>query len=244
MSTLALTRRRTSFRSVAALLAAALTGLAVYSYLSWMRSQIPVAGKLVPMIVASKDLAPGATLDGTMIEVMDHPERYLPKGALLTRTAVLGRVLRVPVFAGEAITSRKLGTRGGLSSVVPPGMRAYSLTAASGLGFVPKAGDRVDVIVTLPREVLGEPTTVVALSGKEVAAVGQSDTGSLGRMGEQLGIEDKEGAGLALTLFVTPEEAQHLAMAEAMGRITVVLAPTKDEQLKPGPIRPEDLGNR
>jgi pilus assembly protein CpaB len=245
LATLAIPRRKTSLWSILALLAAPATGLAVYSYLSYVRSQIPIAGKLVPLVVAANDIDPGTVLEEKLVRVANHPEKYLPDGAISRPALVLGRVVTVPVFASEPITSRKLGAKGGISSVVPAGMRAYSLPVSSGLGVVPKPGDRLDVIVTLPREVLGEATTIIALRGREVASAGISDRSAFGKVGEQLGIEETEKRGLAVTLFVTPDEAQKLAMAESLGRITVVLAPAKPEdQGKSAPVHPGDLGSR
>ncbi len=246
MATLAIPRRKTSLWSVLALLAAAATGLAVYSYLSYVRSQVPIAGKLVPLVVAANDIEPGTVLEDSLVRVADHPEKYLPEGAISRPATVIGRVVTVPVFKSEPITSRKLGEKGGISSIVPSGMRAYSLPVSSGLGVIPKPGDRLDVIVTLPREVLGEPTTIIALRGREVASAGISDRSTFGKVGDRLGIEEDSGkAGLSVTLFLTPEEAQQLAMAESLGRITVVLAPdkTEDEGKRP-PVRPGDLGSR
>lgn len=247
MATLAIPRRKSSLWSALAVLAAAATGLAVYSYLSYVRSQVPIAGKLVPLVVAADDLGPGTAIEEGMIRVADHPEKYLPEGAISRPALVIGRALTVPVFKSEPITSRKLGTKGGISSIVPAGMRAYSLPVSSGLGVIPKPGDRVDVIVTLPREVLGESTTIIALRGREVASAGVSENSAFGKVGEQLGIDENAGgkAGLSVTLFVAPEEAQQLAMAESLGRITVVLAPANaDAEGKRPPVRPGDLGSR
>lgn len=231
--------------SVVAVLAAVATGLGVYSYLSYLRAQIPVAGRLVPMLVAARDLEPGEAITAELVRLAEHPERYLPEGAMRSVEPALGRVVAVPIFAGEPILARKLGATGGISSVVPPGMRAYSLVVGSGLGFLPKPGDRVDVLVTLPREVLGEPTSLTVLRGKEVAAVAAGSRQSLGAVGERLGLPEQMQGGVGITLFVTPEEAQRLAMAESLGRITVILAPAKAEEDEgPPPVVPRDLGAR
>ena len=243
MSTLALARRRFSLWGVTAALAAAAAGLAVYSYLSWVRSQIPAAGKLVPLVVAGQDLSPGTRLEKGHLRLADHPDKYLPPAAITELDDAMGRTLAVPVFEGEALTAKKLGTRGGASSVVPGGMRAYSLGVASDLGFLPKPGDRVDVIVTLPRDVLGEHTSVTALRHREVASVGRFGSQALGEVGERLGVEDSSEAAITITLFVTPEEAQELAMAESLGRVSVVLAPVDSEETSPpSPVTPGDLG--
>ncbi|MGH2691701.1 MAG: Flp pilus assembly protein CpaB [Actinomycetota bacterium] len=247
MSTLALTRRRISVWRVAAVLAALVTGVSVYSYLSWLRAQVPVAGRLVPMVVAVRDLEPGITLEAAMVTTIKHPERYLPPGAILGRSAVLGRVLAVPVFEGEALTQRKLGTTGGLSSLVPAGMRAYVLPVSARSGIVPQRSDRVDVVVTFPAEVLGEATAATVLRSKEVVAVRTlgRGAGAYERVGAAAVLDrEEEQSSVAITLFVTPEEAQRLAMAESLGHVSLVLAPAVpggEESRAPAPVTPRDL---
>lgn len=248
MAVLALTRKRTSLWSVLAVVAAVATGLAVFSYLSWLRGQIPVAGKLVPTVVAAADLEPGTVLTGAMLDVVDQPSKYLPPGTLRASSSAIGKVLGVPVFSGEVITSKKIGKKGGASSVVPAGMRAYSLSigSVSGLSLIPRPGDRIDVLATFPPEVLGQATTVTILRSKEVASVGESaanDSGG-GRVATQLGITSSQEKRVAITLFVTPQEAERLAMAEALGKITLTLAPSKVEDAPPpAPVTAKDLAS-
>jgi len=248
MSTLALSlgRRRASLWGVLAVIAAIATGLAVYSYLSYLRAQVPLTGVLVPMVVAANDLAPGRVIESGDLTVVRHPERYLPPDSLGSSRLALGKTVTIPIYKGETITSKKLGTQGGISSVVPPGLRGYSLRIDSGAApaFLPEPGDVVDVIVTFPKEVLGEPTSITVLRGKQVAAVGTSGSASSGEVAEKLGLEGPgiESSGFALTLFVSPQEAERLAMAESLGRITIVLAPLSGDQgEQPAPIRPQDL---
>lgn len=241
MSTLALTRRRTSVWGIVAILAATATAIAVYSYLSWLRSQVPIAGKLVPMVVASRDLSPGTLIAADMVRVVDHPENYLPSGALLSLDSVVGKVVSSFVFEGDPITARRIADKGGLSAALPKGMRAYSLVVTSGLGVIPRPGDRVDVIVTFPREVLGEATSMTVLRSREVASVGVG-AGESGEVASRLGIAAPGQSGVEITLYVTGDEAQRLAMAESLGRVTVVLAPMgADDEPALEPVRPSDL---
>ncbi|MGH7426145.1 MAG: RcpC/CpaB family pilus assembly protein, partial [Candidatus Methylomirabilales bacterium] len=151
--------------------------------------------------------------------------------------------VRVPILAGEPILARKLGETGGLSSLVPGGYRAYLLAVPRGSGagflpgFLPGAGDRVDVIATFPAEVFGEATSITILRSTEVARgpgpprpQSGSREGSLGRLAEGSGLEAIGEGKLTIPLLVTPEEAERLAMAEALGRITVTLAPQAPEE--------------
>lgn len=241
MSTLVLSHRKTSLWGVIAVVTAAAAGLVVYSYLSWLRAQVPVAGKLVPMVVARLDLAAGTVLQPDMLETVDHPSKYLPANAIGSTKQAEGKVLSVPLYKGEPVTDRKLGFSGGLSSVVPTGMRAYSLSVASGssLGFLPRPGDRVDVIVTFPPEVLGEATAMTVLRHKQIASVGHEGAGASGKVADQLGLDASQSRGLSVTLFVSPEEAQRLAVAESFGKVTVVLAPVRSsDDPVPAPVGP------
>lgn len=206
------------------MLAAAITALAVYSYLSWVRGQIPLTGVVVPLVVASTDIDSGVVITSEMLGTADHPERYLPEGALRNADLAIGRVAAVPILQGEPVTDRRIGQTGGSSSVVPDGMRAYSLSPQTldGLALTPRTGDRVDVIGTFP-EPGGGARTVTVIRAAKVASVGSSaQPGS--------GVADHLGAGVSgrrqgITLILTPEQAEALAQAEALGKIALVLAP-------------------
>ncbi|HVE76867.1 MAG TPA: Flp pilus assembly protein CpaB [Actinomycetota bacterium] len=253
MSSLALSKRRTSLFGLVAIAAAVVTGLGIYSYLSWLRAQIPIAGKLVPIVVAAQDIAPGTVLEASMLDVSEHPEKYLPAGALGSSSEAVGKVTSVPLFAGEAVVAKKLGSQGGFSSTVPPGTRAFSLIVPFGAGLEapPTPGDRVDVIVTLGQDVIGSPRTTTVLRHKEVAAVGrvpppavsQGSDADGGEASDRLSFDRLGGRdGIALTIFVTPDEAQRLAMAQTLGRVTVVLGPAAaPEEAAPPSVSVEDL---
>jgi pilus assembly protein CpaB len=246
MSTLVLSRKRTSVWGFVVAVAAIATGFAVYSYLSWIRAQVPVAGRFTTVVVAARDIESGTTITSAMLRADRQPARYVPASALSDMRLAVGLTTSSTIFEGEPITRKRLSSHSGLSAAVPKGLRAYSLSITSGttLNFVPKAGDRVDVIVTYPREVLGEPRSITVLRAVPVASVGRtqlSESGS-GKVTSRLGL----GSGasqLGVTLFVTPQEAERLAMAESLGRITVVLAPiAPDDQPAPAPIGPKDVG--
>ena len=205
------------------MLAAAVTALAVYSYLASLRAQIPMSGRMVAMVVASTDIDSGVVITPGMLETADHPERYLPVGALRNADLAVGRVATMPVLEGEPITARKVGRNAGSSSVVPDGMRAYSLSPQTleGLALAPKSGDRVDVLATFARDA-GKAETVTVIEAAKVASVGGSTGGS--KVASRLGVTGSGGRS-GVTLLLTPEQAEALAQAEALGKIALVLAP-------------------
>lgn len=235
MTTLVLNRRRSSRWSLLAVLAAAAVALSVYSYLSWLRSQVPISGPLVPLVVAARDIDSGTAIDASMLKIVDHPSMYLPAGSFRSEELLTGKVAAVPVLEGEPFTERKIGKTGGASSVVPAGMRAYSLNAqaVAGLAIVPRSGDRVDILVTYAGE-NGEAITETILGSAKVASI-QSDSGSKSsEVAGSLGVssaEKKEG----VTVLVTPGQAEDLAKAESLGKIAIVLAPNVlEEQIEDG----------
>lgn len=222
MTTLVLTRRRASRWSVLAMIAAVTTALAVYSYLASLRAQIPISGRMVPMVVASTDIDSGVVITAAMVELVDHPEPYLPEEALGDPDLAVGRVAAVPILEGEPVTARRVGRDAGSSSVVPDGMRAFSLSPQTldGLALAPKAGDRVDVIATFARDG-GSAETVTVIRAAKVASVGTGDKSE--GVASQLGVGTSGRAGI--TLLLTPEQAEALAQSEALGKIALVLAP-------------------
>lgn len=223
MTTLVLNRRRSSRWSVLAVLAAAAVALSVYSYLAWLRAQVPVYGPLVPMVVAARDIESGTALESSMLQMVDHPSSYLPQGAFRDFQPLNGKVTAVPVLRGEPLTERKVGKTGGASSVVPRGMRAYSLSAqaVSGLGIEPRSGDRVDVLVTFSGED-GEAVTQTILRSAKVASIQAGP--SSGKVAGPLGVSTV-GSKRSVTVLVTPAQAEDLAKAESLGKVAIVLAP-------------------
>lgn len=221
MTTLVLGRRRTSRWGVIAVLAAVLAALAVYSYLSWLRSQVPVAGRMVPMVVAATDLEPGIRVTDGMLELVDYPSRYLPAESLTAAEEAVGRLTTHPILAGEPVTGRKIARNAGASGAVPEGMRAYGLNPQSlaGLALMPQAGDRVDVLATVGDE-QGRAQTVTILRSIQVASTGGGQESS-GVGSSLMSSEDR-----SVTLLVTSSQAEALAQAEAGGKITLVLVPT------------------
>jgi Flp pilus assembly protein CpaB len=109
--------------------------------------------------------------------------------------------------------------------------------------MVPRAGDRVDVMVTFPGEVLGEPTTMTILRSAKVASV-TTGKGATSPVASELMPEGASQSDWSVTLFVTPAEAERLAMAESLGRVAVVVAPVQvDEGPLPIPVTPSKVGS-
>jgi pilus assembly protein CpaB len=171
----------------------------------------------VEVVVAANDIQVGARLADRDIRLLSFPQSNIPPGAYTRKSQVLNRGVVLPISRGEFILPSKLAAENagaGLPSLIPPGMRAVSVRVndvVSVAGFV-QPGTRVDVLATGSSGSERQTTTV--LENVAVIAVGKS--------------LDRSVAGEAqvapvITLLVSPDDAQKLALVSQEGRIQLAL---------------------
>lgn len=183
------------------------------------------------ILIARRDIPPGAFVKpGDDLDWANWPadavQPFHVREGVEDINSYAGSVARRGLKTGEPVTSTALvkpGAGGFLSAVLEPGKRAvsFAVTATSGnAGFV-FPGDKVDLIVThrvrQPAKA-GEQQeeTVVSETFVEdvrVVAVDQSLDNP----------ENKAILAKTVTVEVTPEQAQRVAVAEDLGKISVVL---------------------
>lgn len=173
----------------------------------------------IDVIVAADDLSVGARVEEHDIKIIRIPVADLPPGAPRRRSDVLGRGVIIPITKGEFILPTKLAGENagsGLPSLIPPGMRAVSVRVnevVSVAGFV-TAGTRVDVLLTGTPNGASESQTTTVLQNVAVLASGhQLERTSTG--------EAQNTA--VITLLVSPDDAQRLALASSEGKIQLAL---------------------
>ena len=102
-----------------------------------------------------------------------------PLQGTFTRTEdVVGRTLLYPVAGGEPILDRQISAVGagtGLSTRIPPGMRALSLKSDEVVGVAGYLlpGTHVDVLVTFHPENSQDPMTSTVLQDVQILTAGQ-----------------------------------------------------------------------
>lgn len=142
----------------------------------------------------------------------------------------VGAVARVEIAQGEPITGRRLvhpGQAGFMAAMLAPGMRAVAtpLSAETGAGGFILPGDRVDVILTyeLEREGgrggRGRAVSRTVLENVRVLAIDQMPTS---------GESDRAYLGSTATLELNPRDAETIALAQAVGEITLSLRAVAD----------------
>ncbi len=207
-----------------------LGGVAGYLALRFLAGQAatPIPGEATgptgKMVVATTDLPLGTVLRAEDVRVIDWHSPILPVGYYGSSAEVIGRGLITPVAANEPFISAKLAdmeSGGGLSIVIPEGMRALSVRVDEVIGvagFV-LPGTRVDVLLTIAQGGSDIPVTRIILQNIQTLASGQTIT------------RDADGTPQTVsvvTLLVSPEQAERLTLASNEGRIQLALRNTLD----------------
>jgi len=222
-------------RTIATIAVAVLLGLVavflVQSYLTRQRaavsSQAVLAGTS-PVVVASQPIARGVALQPGLLKVVRYPQGSIPAGALtdINQATQGGKRLALRAFApNEPILADRITTPGGrvnLSASMTPGMRAVTFRSndvAGVAGFV-LPGDRVDVLLTRSAG-KGEEGTVTQVLAQNITVLGV----------DQLADENanKPVVARAVTLEVTPDQAQVIRLAESVGSVSLALRQIGDE---------------
>ena len=172
----------------------------------------------VRVVVAADDVLVGVKLEAHDVRVIALPQSAAPPGAFSDPAKVLGRGAVLPIAKGDFILPSKLAALnagGGLPSLIPPGMRAVSVRVndvVSVAGFV-QPGTRVDVLATGNQGGGNDRQTTTVLENVAVIAVGKS----LDRNASEA------QTAPVITLLVSPDDAQKLALVSQEGRIQLSL---------------------
>ena len=186
------------------------------------------------VLVANRDVPQGVLLSDDLVEWREWREPVdidmaVVEGAVPLR-AVLGAVTRNTLHAGTMVTWDGLlmpGHPGFISAVLAPGMRAVTVNvdSATTAARIIYPGDRVDVImvstagagVAASRTIVRD-TRVLAV-GEDVLSLGRYGTVSLVQAGEVLPTRAPDGS--TFTLEVPPADAERIAVALAVGHLTL-----------------------
>ena len=219
-------------RLIIALLAAIIFGLiAALSVKQYIANSQEYTRNLNNVVVAKVEIPVGSRLRPEQLEIAQFPANVTPPGAVTAiDEKLVDRVVLIALSPREPITEARLapvGAAGGLSSVIPEGYRAMTVKVDDVVGvsgFI-LPGTLVDVVVVIqPPKGSGndEKISKIVLQNIKVLASGQNiDKPKDGR-------EPDRGVR-AVTLQVTPEQAEKLALAGSEGTLQLVLRNSIDQ---------------
>jgi pilus assembly protein CpaB len=183
------------------------------------RSGAPHGG-MQEVAVAANDISVGTRIQEKDVRMVEVSADATPPGGFGSTKRLVGRGAVLPIAQGEFfISGKNLASENGgagLPSMIPSGMRAVSVRVNDGsaVGAFVQPGTRVDVLMT-GTSGSGEAQTMTVLRNVAVLANGAR----LDRNGT--GAESQNSP--LITLLVSPDDAQKLALAVAQGRIQLAL---------------------
>src|SRR5919108_420557 len=219
-------KRRPWFMLLLALASGVVAALLALRYLRERTTPLMAAEpKRANIVLSARNLPVGAVVTERDLKVVSWPAEVVPSGYIRSVKDAVGRGIITPVAENEPLLASKMSTKdagGGLPIIIRDGMRAVSVRVDEVIGvagFV-LPGTRVDVLLTLSKnQNRPQSITKTLLQNVQTLAAGQSTT------------RDKEGKPqtvTVITLLVSPDDAELLALAAKEGRIQLALRNTLD----------------
>jgi len=208
----------------------------VVTLLSYNWIQKAAVAKVKPqemqkVAVAAYDLPWSTVLTKDMVRMTTFLKDSLPNGYHLDVSQVIGRTLIQPIRANEPVTEARLAptsvTTGGVAAVITAKKRAMSVKVDKvvGVSGYVHPGNRVDVLVTLDQQKgeISSAITKIVLENILVLASGP-EFNEPRKKGEKPNDVD------VITLEVTPQEGEKLALAATEGKLQLALRNYSDHE--------------
>ena len=202
--------------------------LAVVMASKWLTQRASNVNKIAVVV---REINLGQKLNPEMLKLVDWPANSTPPDSFKDLAELNGRVTKVSLQVGEPIMGSKLapiGTQGGLSAVIAEGKRAITVRVNDVVGVAGFAlpGNFVDIIVNTQKDVgnidnrQSQDISKIVLEHILVLAVAQE----VGRD------ETKPKVVNAVTLEVTPQQAEMIDLARSVGDLSLVLRNQADPE--------------
>jgi len=216
-------------RFIVVLVGALLFGLLAAFTVSRYLSTASAYNKSLNKVAVAKVAIPvGTKIVPEQITIVQFPKESTPDGTYESADKLNGRVAVVNIAPREPVTESRLapeGSAGGLSAVIPEGYRAMTVKVDDVVGisgFI-QPGTLVDVVVVIDPGDGGktDPIGKIVLQNIKVLANGQN----IDKPENQRDANSVK----AVTLQVTPEQAEKLALAATEGKLQLVMRNSTDQ---------------
>jgi len=213
------------------------------------------AGETETIFVALEDISMGEVVTAQLLRLEQWPEDKIPPTALTRIEDVEGRRTKTRLYAGEPVLDNKLYDKGatdaGAGILIPPGYRAVPVKVdlETGGSNMIRPGDRVDVLLFVsacPAKGFAKTTVKTILQDIKVFAV--NNVVNVDSDGEADGGRSLKAS--TISLLLTPEQAEQVALATELGKIRLVLRSPEDDEIAevsgatPGDVLDESEGDR
>jgi pilus assembly protein CpaB len=214
---------------VIVLMAAVISGLLAAVSIDRYLSEVREGGKRQTVVVAKTEIPVGEKIAAHQLMTVKVPVNARPEGSFDAIEKVAGRVTTAKIGSREPVTITRLAPEGasaGLSGIIPEGYRAMTVKVddAAGIAGFLMPGALVDVLALISQnDHSGQtPISKIVLQNIKVLANGQNlDQPNDGREPQTV---------KSVTLLVTPEQAEKLALSSFEGRLSLALRNTLDQE--------------
>jgi pilus assembly protein CpaB len=213
-------------------------GVTFFTYRA-LRDRLQPPDDMSQIVVAAQSVSLGSRLTEADLRMAPWPRAVPLAGSFRKLSDVVGRGVVIPMIPNEPVLDSKLAATGsgaGLTAAIPDGMRAVGVKVNDVIGvagFV-LPGSRVDVVVSGSPNKNGElEMSKVILENVQVLAAGQNVTSDVNGKPQNVQV---------VTLLVSPDESQKLALASVDGKIQLALRNPLDlARTNPQAVRRETL---
>ena len=218
-------------RLIIAVLAAVVFGLvAAVSVSRFLANAQEYTKNLHNVVIARTEIPVGTRIIPEQLQVAQVPRSLAPDGAFTKIDEnIVGRVAVTKIAAREAVTENRLapmGSAAGLTSLIPEGYRAMNVRVDDVVGisgFI-MPGTLVDIVVVIEppdNNARQDRISKIVLQNIKVLANGSN----LDKPKNEKEVERVK----TVTLQVTPEQAEKLALASSEGRLQLVMRNSIDQ---------------
>jgi pilus assembly protein CpaB len=192
------------------LLAGIISLIVVVMAAIWLKKMDSVA--MVQVVVASDQLQPGTKLTSQQLGLTNWPKDSIPVGAVNSAEQLVHRVPKMEIAKGSS---------GSMAVQITPGKRAFTMNVneAAGVAGFAMPGNFVDVILN-SKDQSNQEVSKIILQKLLILAVAQ----------DRLANDSKPKVVSAITIEVTPLEAETLDLARSIGNLSLVLRHQNDDK--------------
>lgn len=199
---------------------------------NWIATQQTTVAKQedlgTPVVLASMDILYGQTIEARHLKVVTMPKDVAPSNSFQSIEQLEGQVATDMILPDEVIRMERISEHqegATLAALIEPNMRAFTVRVNDVVGVAGflLPGNKVDVIAT--RKVGKQSVSETVLKDLKVLAVDQM---ARSKKNDPVVVR-------AVTLEVTPKQAERLAKARSEGKIQLTLRNPLEEIELPKP---------
>ncbi|HVJ48567.1 Flp pilus assembly protein CpaB [Desulfitobacterium sp.] len=180
---------------------------------------------LKPLVIAKGNIPARSVIKAEQLTTKDIPNEAYPVGGASSIQSVVGSVALVNLTSGDSIvnsviehpTSNDNNSAASSALTVPDGKRAVAIPIGlvSGVGFMVKPGDHVDILVTMEvKDSSGNSQTVTTLAAQDALVLSNGESS----VSDKTKVEAK-----SYTLALTVPQAMVITLGSEKGSLRLLL---------------------